>query len=68
MAFSARDLSRATKIYHRMFMDKECNVILTLAGSIFSTWLKRVVYNLVDNNMLEAVVSRGALMVDQDFF
>ncbi len=49
-------------------MDKECNVILTLAGSIFSTWLKRVVYNLVDNNMLEAVVSRGALMVDQDFF
>lgn len=68
MAFTARDLNRAANIYDRMLMDKECAVILTLAGSIFSAGLKRVVYDLVSNNMVDAIVSTGALMVDQDFF
>jgi deoxyhypusine synthase len=67
MAFSARDLNRASKIYDMMLKDKECAVILTLAGSIFSAGLKKVVFDLIDNNMVDAVVSTGALMVDQDF-
>ncbi len=68
MAFSARDLSRASMIYDKMLRDKDCGVILTLAGSLFSAGLKRVVYDLVMNNMVDAIVSTGALMVDQDFF
>lgn len=68
MAFSARDLNRASKIYDMMLQDKECAVILTLAGSIFSAGLKKVVYDLVSNNMVDAIVSTGAIMVDQDFF
>ena len=68
MAFSARDLSRAAKIYEMMIRDKDCGVILTLAGSLFSAGLKRVVYDLVMNNMVDAIVSTGAVMVDQDFF
>lgn len=68
MAFSARDLSRAAMIYDRMLRDKDCGVILTLAGSLFSAGLKRVVYDMVMNNMVDAIVSTGAVMVDQDFF
>lgn len=68
MAFSARDLHRAAKIYDIMLNDKECAVILTLAGSLFSAGLKRVVYDLVSNNMVDAIVSTGAIMIDQDFF
>ncbi len=68
MAFSARDLNRAAKIYDMMLQDKECAIILTLAGSIFSAGLKRIVYDLVSNNMVDAIVSTGAIMVDQDFF
>ena len=68
MAFSSRDLFRASKIYDTMLRDKDCTVILTLAGSIFSAGLKKVVYDLVMNNMLDAIVSTGAIMVDQDFF
>jgi deoxyhypusine synthase len=68
MAFSARDLNRASKIFEMMVKDKDCAVILTLAGSIFSAGLKRVVFDLVNNNMVDAIVSTGALMVDQDFF
>jgi deoxyhypusine synthase len=68
MAFSARDLNRAAKIYDMMLKDKECAIILTLAGSIFSAGLKKIVHDLITNKMVDAVVSTGALMVDQDFF
>jgi deoxyhypusine synthase len=68
MAFSARSLNRAARIYDMMLKDKECGIILTLAGSIFSAGLKKVVHDLVMNNMADAIVSTGAIMVDQDFF
>lgn len=68
MAFSARDLNRGAQIFERMVRDEKCAVILTLAGSLFSAGLKRVVYDLVSNNMVDAIVSTGAIMVDQDFF
>lgn len=68
MAFSSRDLNRAARIYDTMLKDKDCTIILTLAGSIFSAGLKKIVFDLVMNNMVDAVVSTGAIMVDQDFF
>jgi deoxyhypusine synthase len=67
-AFSARDLARAARIYDQMLKDENCSVILCLAGSIFSAGLKKVVVDLVRNNMVDAIVSTGALIVDQDFF
>ena len=68
MAFSARDLNRAARIYDMMLKDSGCGIILTLAGSLFSAGLKKVVFDLVNNNMVDAIVSTGAIMVDQDFF
>ncbi len=68
MAFSSRDLNRAAQIYDKMLQDKDCTIILTLAGSLFSAGLKKVVFDLVNNNMVDAIVSTGAIMVDQDFF
>ncbi len=68
MAFSARDLNRAAKIYDMMIQDTKCGIILTLAGSIFSAGLKKVVYDMIMNNMVDAIVSTGAIIVDQDFF
>src|SRR4051812_6876624 len=68
MAFSARDLNRAADIYDRMLRDKECGVILCLAGSLISAGLKKVFVDMIRNNMVDAIVSTGANMVDQDFF
>src|ERR671934_38129 len=68
MAFQARNLARASEIYDRMLADKNCSVILTLAGSLISAGLKRVIFDLVKNNMVDAIVSTGAIIVDQDFF
>ena len=68
MAFQARNLNRAADIYDRMLKDDSCSVILVLAGLIFSAGLKDVVVDMVRNSMVDAIVSTGALMVDQDFF
>ena len=68
MAFSARDLARAARIYNMMLSDKNCSVILTMAGSLFSAGLKKVVVDMIRNNMVDAIVSTGAIIVDQDFF
>jgi deoxyhypusine synthase len=68
MAFSARDLNRAAKIYNMMIKDTNCGIILTLAGSIFSAGLKKIVYDMIMNNMVDAIVSTGAIIIDQDFF
>jgi deoxyhypusine synthase len=68
MAFSSRDLWRAADIYDRMLKDTGCAVILTLAGSMISAGLKKVVVDMIRNNMIDAIVSTGANMVDQDFF
>ena len=68
MAFSARDLGRAARIYDVMLRDKDCAIILCLAGSIFSAGLKQIVVDLIEHNMVDAIVSTGAIIVDQDFF
>src|SRR5437016_5664052 len=68
MAYSARDLSRAADIYDRMLRDKECGVILCLAGSLISAGLKKVFVDMIRSNMVDAIVSTGANMIDQDFF
>lgn len=67
-AFQARNLGRASQIYQQMLEDKDCAVMLCLAGSLFSAGLKKVVLDLVENNMVDAIVSTGAIIVDQDFF
>jgi deoxyhypusine synthase len=68
MAFSSRDLARAAEIYDRMLRDQKCGIIMTLAGSLISAGLKKVFVDMIRNNMVDAIVSTGANMVDQDFF
>lgn len=68
MAFQAKNIAGAAEIYNKMLGDNNCTIILCLAGSLFSAGLKGVVIDLVDNNMVDCIVSTGAIIVDQDFF
>jgi deoxyhypusine synthase len=67
-AFQARNLSRAAGIYCQMLEDKDCAIILTLAGSLISAGMKQIIIDMLENNMIDAIVSTGANIVDQDFF
>ncbi len=68
MAFQARNLARAADIFDMMQKDKDTVNFLTLAGSLISAGLKKAVTALVKHNMVDAIVSTGANIVDQDFF
>jgi deoxyhypusine synthase len=68
MAFQARNTARAARIYEMMLKEKDCAVVLCLAGSLISAGLKRVIVQLLEGDMVDAIVSTGANIVDQDFF
>jgi deoxyhypusine synthase len=67
-AFQGRNLARAADIYHQMLSDADCSIILCLAGSLVSSGMKQIVVDLINHNMVDAIVSTGANIVDQDFF
>ena len=68
MSFSARDLANAANMYDRMLKEKNCAIILTLAGSTSAAGCMQVYVDLVKNNMVDAIVATGASIVDMDFF
>jgi deoxyhypusine synthase len=68
MAFQSRNLANACSIYNTMLADPECSIILCLAGSLVSAGLKNVIVDMIRHNMVDAIVSTGAIVVDQDFF
>lgn len=68
MSFSSRETASAADIYLRMLNDKDCSVILTLAGSTSAGGCMQVYADLVKHNMVDAIVATGASIVDMDFF
>lgn len=68
MSFTSRDLARATKIFNMMLADPNCSIILTLAGSTSAGGCMNLYTDLVKHNMVDAIVSTGASIVDMDFF
>jgi len=68
MSFTSRDLSRASDIFKQAVGDKDCSVILTLAGSTSAGGCMHVYRDLVEYGMVDAIVSTGASIVDMDFF
>ena len=68
MAYTSRDLNRAANIYNSMLKEKDCCVFLTIAGSLVSAGLKKVIVDMIQNNMVDAIISNGANIIDQDFF
>lgn len=68
MSFTSRDLARATDIYNEMLADKSCSIILTVAGSTSAGGCMQLYVDMIENNMVDAIVATGATVVDMDFF
>lgn len=68
MSFSSRDTASAADILNRMLGDETCSTILTMAGSTSAGGCMQVYVDMVRHNMVDAVVSTGASIVDMDFF
>jgi len=68
MSFTSRDAARAARILNMALEDKDATVFLTLAGSTSAGGCMHVWRDMVENNMVDAIVATGASIVDMDFF
>src|SRR3989338_3591260 len=68
MSFTSRDTAVAADYLNKMVSDKDCTVILTLAGSTSAAGCMQVYVDMVKNSMIDVIVATGASIVDMDFF
>ncbi|MCX6251697.1 MAG: deoxyhypusine synthase [Bacteroidetes bacterium] len=68
MSFTSRDTASAADILNRMINHKDCTVFLTIAGSTSAGGCMQVYVDMVKSNMVDAIISTGASIVDMDFF
>ena len=68
MSFTSRDTAKAAKIYNEMLKSKDCTIFLTIAGSTSAAGCMNLYSDLVKYNMVDAIVSTGASIIDMDFF
>jgi deoxyhypusine synthase len=68
MSFTSRDTANAADILQRMVSDKDCTIMLTLAGSTSAGGCMQVYADMIRYNMIDCIVATGASIVDMDFF
>src|SRR5881227_3287302 len=61
-AFTGRQLGEAADVLEAMARDKDCFVVMTLAGAMTVAKQGLIVCDLIDKGLVNAVVSTGALM------
>ncbi len=61
-AFTGRQLGEAADVLEAMARDKDCFVVMTLAGAMTVAKQGLVIADLIDHGMVNAIVSTGALM------
>jgi len=61
-AFSGRSLGEALEVTLGMVKDPDCKVVLTLSGAMTIAKMGKVIQKMIDADIVQAVVSTGALM------
>lgn len=61
-AFTGRQLGEAADVLEAMARDKDCFVVMTLAGAMTVAKQGLVITDLIDHGIVNAIVSTGALM------
>ncbi len=61
-AYTARQIGDAADVLEAMARDKDCFVVLTLAGALTVGKMGLIFCDLIDSGIVKAVVSTGALM------
>src|SRR5262249_33814033 len=61
-AFTGRQLGEAADVLEAMARDRDCFVVMTLAGAMTVAKQGLIVADLIDHGIVNAIVSTGALM------
>jgi deoxyhypusine synthase len=67
-SFQARALGKSAAIFEAMLRDRQRpTIFLGLAGSLIAAGMRQVIVDLIEENMVDVVVSTGAI-ISQDFY
>ncbi|MBI2650035.1 deoxyhypusine synthase family protein, partial [Candidatus Woesearchaeota archaeon] len=61
-AFGGRELGEAVDVAEAMMRDKNCFKVLTLSGAMTMAQMSLLVCDMIDNSMVDCIISTGALM------
>lgn len=61
-AFQGRTLGEASDVLYEMIKDKDCFVVMTLAGAMTVAKMGLMITEMIDKGLVNAIVSTGALM------
>ena len=61
-AFTGRQVGQGAEVLEAMARDKDCFVVMTLAGAMTVAKQGLIVTDLIDHGVVKAIVSTGALM------
>jgi deoxyhypusine synthase len=61
-AFTGRQVGQGADVLEAMARDKDCFVVMTLAGAMTAAKQALVICDLIDRGIVKAIVSTGALM------
>ncbi|MCB2113576.1 MAG: deoxyhypusine synthase [Parvularculaceae bacterium] len=67
MSFTSRDAARAAQILNMALADEKCSTWLVMAGSTGAGGCLHVWRDMVEYDMIDAVVATGASIIDMDF-
>jgi deoxyhypusine synthase len=67
-SFQARALGKCAAVFEAMLRDRQRpTIFLGLAGSLIAAGMRQVIVDLIEENMVDVVVSTGAI-ISQDFY
>ena len=61
-SFQGRTLGEGTAVLYDMVTDKDCFVVMTLAGAMTVAKMGLVITEMIDKGLVNAIISTGALM------
>ncbi|NHJ32564.1 MAG: deoxyhypusine synthase [Asgard group archaeon] len=62
VGFNGKELAKARDVMKTMFADKDCIKFATLAGAIVPGGLKKVIYSLIENEFVDALIVTGSIL------
>jgi deoxyhypusine synthase len=67
-SFQARALGKSAAVFEAMLRDRQRpTILLGLAGSLIAAGMRQIIVDLIEENMVDVVVSTGAI-ISQDYY
>src|SRR4026208_1344748 len=61
-AFGGRQVGKAFEVLWAMIEDQDCKVVMTLSGAMTIAKMGKIITKMIDEGMVQCIVSTGALM------